>query len=167
MNHITTVRRTIDGLRNATAFIMVESNWGNEAVHTNAWLKAYGFRNAVVMFEDRGSAGFRTSARSKHTQVESLQILLKKKLVRVHRDLVVCDDMYTGDEMKERMAMQLKGFMKVIEKRKKPYLQPKVYLTGKFGGNKDDLVLSLMLNVEAEHLFTLDRNKDYAQYKLQ
>ena len=167
MNHITTVRRTIDGVRNATAFILVESNWGNESVHTMSWLDAYAFRNAVVMLEDRGTPGFITTSKSKHTQVEALQILFKKKLVRIHRDLVVCDDMYTREEMKQRLCLQLKGFMKVIEKRKKAYLDPKIYYTGKFGGNKDDMVLGMMLNVEAEHLFNADRNGIYGKYKQQ
>ena len=165
IEHIKAVRLRIPGLRGATAFVMVESNLGNEAYHHKNYLRAHKVRNVVIMEEDRGRVGFRTDNRMKQTMAMATGELLRRGQIRFNENMVVCDPKNTATSLAEKLVSQLRSFMRIVVKPNKPYHQPKVYFHGKFGSNKDDLSMCTMLNVEAEMLFSSNLDGKYTEYK--
>ncbi len=144
---------------------MVESNLGNEAHHTRNYLRAQQIRNIKIMHEDRGRVGFRTDHRMKHTMAMATNELVRRNQIRFHRDMVVCDEKRSAEDLRNKLTSQLRSFMRIVHPAKNPWQQARVFFHGKFGPNKDDLVMTLMLNVEANQLFASDIDGKYAQYK--
>lgn len=154
------------GLRNATAFVLVESNLGNEAHHHRNYLRAQRIRNIVIMEEDRGRVGFRTDNRAKHTMAMATNELVRRNQIRFHRDMVVCDQKKTAEDLRNTLTRQLRSFMRIVHPAKNPWQNAKIFYHGKFGPNRDDLVITLMLNVEGHQRIASDLDGKYEQYKV-
>ena len=145
--------------------ILVESNLGNEAHHHRNYLKGIKLRNYLVMHEDRGRVGFRTTHALKSSMAMSTNEMIRRGQIRFHRNMVVCNKKSSVDGIRKKVVGQLRSFMRTVVPPGKPYQQAKVYYHGKFGPNRDDLVMALMINIEAEQLFAADMDGKYSNYK--
>lgn len=163
INHIKTVR-TIPGLEGAYAVLVVESNLGNEAMHHQAYIRQHRLANVIVMCEDtQNRAGLRTTHDTKRTMTVQLNEALRNNNIHFYKHMVSINGKRDAAAMKREIINQIANFKRVVEPPTKPHQEPKERYTGKSGGGRDDLVMSLMQGIYAKTLF-YSRPEKYEKY---
>lgn len=159
--HIVKVRQ-IRGLESAMAVIAVESNFGNEALHHEAALRGMGLINICMLRECRdGKPGILTTNTSKRTMAVYLNNYLTSNRVFFHRNFVTASSgrKMNAAKIREAIINQLLAYNRVVVPPNNIYGRAKEIYSGKGGGDKDDVVIALQINVMAKICFFFSPEK--------
>ena len=122
--------------------ILVERNLGFEAEHHK---RALAHLPNTVFHEDEkaGRVGILTTESVKHAAMELLNIMLRE------RRLAVCRHLHSRDKkgMMTRLREQLEVYSFQYKQALNTFQKDRTALSGKVGGMKDDIVISLQLGV--------------------
>lgn len=163
INHIKAVR-SIPGLEASYAVLVVEANLGNEAMHHQMYISQHRLANVIIMHEDtQDRAGLRTTHDSKRTMVVQLNEAIRNSNIHFFKRMVSINGKRDAAAMKRELINQIANFKRVVEPPTKPHQEPKERYTGKSGGGRDDLVMSLMQSLYAKALF-YSRPEKYQKY---
>ena len=147
-NHISLVRNTITGFRNAKAIIVVEENYGNDAEIHDFFAANYGLTNYEFVKNKAGNPGFHTSNPAKRSMVFALNTILTNNMLFFHRDMITSRGA-SPDAMRDKFIKELMG----IKRRTKPGRdvedEPREYFSGKQGNQQDDIPWAFMFCLQA------------------
>lgn len=168
VRHIIHVRK-IPGLEHALVVLATESNLGNEAMHHEFAIKRSGLVNVCIINEDTDNkAGIRLDNTLKRTMAMQFNIALLGDMVYFHHKLVTLNTKAASpseavDRIIENAIHQMLSYNKIIRPAKDIFAKPKEIYTGKSGGGKDDLIISLQINYWAWMCF-MNHTEKYSEY---
>lgn len=136
---------------NAMSVFILENNLGMESDHINDMLEQ-NLGNFVVMNErdDGVHTGFRTTHNMKMIAVESIREQIMNDALRFAEDECIVSQSMPVEKSKEVLIDQLTEFREMLKESE--IQQPKKFYSGKAAG-KDDLIMSLLLNVHWSGFF--------------
>jgi hypothetical protein len=187
--------RQVPGCKEATIVVIPESNLGYESANIGDFIKAsLGEErpgNYVTMTEDDLRIGVKTNEAFKWAMTVSLDLALKMRAIRFHRDmfslgdripispldvpdenerrleqpaLTAIEQFELADRSRETLIEQLQTWTRTIKPRKDPTdpRPPAIQVNGKIGGRPDDVCLALMLaNTMRKRFFNSETYRDY------
>jgi hypothetical protein len=150
LEHVKAVRKD-QRYSNAMSVFILENNMGLESDHISDMLGQNVSRHLVMNERDDGvHAGFRTSHQMKTIAVETVRERMMDNCIRtVDDDTMICVSRSPA-KIREMLIDQLTEFREMIKA--SDVDQPKKFYSGKSVG-KDDLVMSLLLNIHWSGFF--------------
>jgi hypothetical protein len=126
-----------------------------EAQHTVNSIHCADFHDWIMLHEGpQGSPGLLTTNSSKEVMTVALQELLSKNHLHYASSFVSVSE--TADEIKQKLAQELRRFMILVEAPKSLFGKPRRTYSGKLGGQNDDVAIALMLAVWGMQIFYND-----------
>lgn len=170
--HIKAVR-AIPGFASSQAVIVVESNMSGKPMTIMEGIADMRLPNVIMMREDRVTTnsedirpGSRTTAQNKPAMIEMLKERMQQRDLLVHARFVVPSrQVCQYDDPFREVVSQLRSFMRIAHPNlRDPDKRTVISYSGKAGGGKDDLVMSLADNLFHHGIFvTSERYRAYAK----
>ncbi len=134
---------------------MIEANLGFEAQWLSQSVRRAGVKQVVVITEDNGRAGVRSTNEFKSMMRTSFGRLVKERRVRMW-DNFVCSVSHeelgsvpekAKSAMQKQLVDQLRDYSEIIKPSKDPFKPPTRTFSGKRGFGKDDHAIAIQINL--------------------
>lgn len=159
LDHVLTLRKDTRYTNSMSVFIL-ENNMGLESDHIADMLSQNLGKMLVMNERDDGiHAGFRTTHTMKSIAVETIRERIMDNSIRIAEENAVVAVSRGYHQMREMLIDQMSEFREMLKESE--IHQPKKFYSGKAVG-KDDLVMSLMLNIHWSGFFY--RSPKYEHY---
>jgi len=142
--HIHTLQRRKEFV-GAKIVFCAEANLGAEAQHYGNYLRGKRVNNLIIMKEDKEMDGWRTTNMTKKAGYLRCNEILNERRLKFYEHMhTVEGSAVEGQSLRERIVMQLRAFVRIVEKQKKVWMQNKEVYTGKLSGD-DDLAMVVQM----------------------
>lgn len=148
---------TIPKCEGAMFVVAIENNWGLENVTLGARLQHEFMGRIIIMDEHENKPGVWTGPRLKNNAMTLLQNLFIRDQVNFAQGWVTTHK--NPDQLVSEFHAQALRFELVTQDPKTPFNKVRKVLSGKMGGNRDDIIMALQLVVWWRDVFWKDRNK--------